>query len=87
MPPKRAKPDLRGAPEVETSTETCADARPGGSLLCLFKKQVKSEIADVASEDRGGHDDVVSSPGKPTQMSQDKGKHNKFQYRYKTAPP
>ena len=50
MPPKKAKPDVRGAPEVETSTETSADARPGGSLLCLFKKQVKSEIADVASE-------------------------------------
>ena len=67
MPPKKAKPDVRGAPEVETSTETSADARPGGSLLCLFKKQVKSEIADVGRKDRGGHDDVESSSGKPTQ--------------------
>ena len=57
-----------------------------GRSCVSSKKQVKSEIADVASEDRGGHDDVVRSPGKPTQLSQDKGKHNKFQYRYKTAP-
>ena len=74
MPPKKA-------PEVETSTETSADPQPGGPLLCLFKKQVKSEIAD-----REGHDDVVNSPGKPTMLSQDKARYNKFQYRYKTAP-
>ena len=86
MPPKKAKPGVRGAPEVETSTETSADTRPGESLLCLFKKQVKREIADVASEDRGCHVDVVNSRGKPTQLSQDKGKYKKFQYRYKIAP-
>ena len=73
MSPKKAKLDLQQAPEVETSTETSADPRPGGPLLCLFKKQVKSEIAD-----RGGHDDVVSSLGKPTLLSQDKAKYNKF---------